>query len=459
MRTLTEEQFKTLYGEQSVNLFDEKNKTEQEKTGVRGFLSRTFDIAKENLGQAVSSVPKNIEKMRETDGGQTERGTASLRLFTEPVAKTTEALFSPVTAFVEGAYGGAVPSSVAFAVGEAQKVPEVNNFLSKVGELYQKYPEEAGLLGDIAEIATTFWGGKAVKEPALNTVEAGIKQTTGIIDDLASGAKALTTQTPEEIASQRLAGALQDVTPRFEMLSTTQKGKVLGRTKEGGLLSGRKVTPNKLEEASARALSSLDEYNPLETSLSKYQLVDRKIAEEAEALKTALKGEKIIIPKKEISSNISKSIKEVVKDSLTFQKTDPIVQNYTKVLTTALRKSDGTISGILDVRKKMDSAYKNSRGKLAFGSEKISSLDEIHSASRDALNQLLFKYAKNTDVQKSLKFQSDLFRALDNLRFVAEREAGTSIGRLMQKYPIATKIGKEMGKAVGIGKAVEVFTP
>lgn len=109
------------------------------------------------------------------------------------------------------------------------------------------------------------------------------------------------------------------------------------------------------------------------------------------------------------------------------------------------------------MRKVLDDAYENARGKQAFGSDKISALDDVHKVARDTLTQYVIDNAKSVDVKASMRSQWNLYRALDQLRKSAEQESGSVLGRAMQKYPLTTKVMKAGAQAGGIGTAVQLI--
>ena len=102
----------------------------------------------------------------------------------------------------------------------------------------------------------------------------------------------------------------------------------------------------------------------------------------------------------------------------------------------------------------MDVAYENARGASAFGSDKISALDEVHRAGRNALTQMMIDYAQNTDVKAALRSQWNLYRAMDVLRTSAEKEAGSQVGRFIQKHPMASKAIEKGAQLTGLGAGV-----
>ncbi len=250
--------------------------------------------------------------------------------------------------------------------------------------------------------------------------------------------------------------AIGDATPNYEASTPTQRQKLLGRVQEGGTFKGRTVKPTALETEAGQELSKVPGYDPNSTKLQKYQVAKAEIATRGEALSSSLQNEKIIVPKKEIVSKVRTAINDVPEQSLLLQKSDPVIKNYIRVVNNAVNSVDGNLKGVLDLRKNLDAVYENARGKAAFGSDKIAALDEVHTAARDTLTQYLIDHAAETDVKASLRGQWNLYRALDQLQIAAEKESGSSVGRLIQKYPITSKVVEKGARAVGLGTGISI---
>ncbi len=286
--------------------------------------------------------------------------------------------------------------------------------------------------------------GKATKN-ALESIATGITEAGG---DVAKNT------TPK--VNNLLDSAIKDATPSYEASSKSERLKLGNRVKEGGLLKERTIVPDEFNKQAGEALSKVPGYDPNATKLAKLQTASQEASRQGEALKNAIKAEKVVVPKKQISSLVRKSIEKTAGESLLLQASDPSIKQYMRVLNNALKKEQGTLEGVFKLRKLLDDAYENARGKQAFGSDKISALDDVQKAGRDALNKYLIDNAQNVDVKTSLKSQWDLYRAIDELRTAAERESGSVVGRLIQNNPIASKAVELGAKAVGLGKVVNL---
>lgn len=290
---------------------------------------------------------------------------------------------------------------------------------------------------------------------------AVLARGTGSVAEKVKGvlpkSKLLGTVTEADTSVAREVAAIKDATPNYETATPTIRKKLLGRLDEGAVAGkGRSVRSNDLEIEAGKEVANIPEYDPKATKLEKYQVVKNEVTKRAEQLKADVANEPVIISKKEVASRVQKKINEVQNRSLLIQSSDPAIANYTRVLKNGLSQVEGKPSGILELRKNLDDIYENARGKQAFGSDKIAALDEVHTAARNELTQILIDSVKNTDVKASLRSQWNLYRALDQLTIEAEKEAGTSIGRFGQKHPIIKKTVEAVGRATGLGAGVNI---
>jgi hypothetical protein len=310
-------------------------------------------------------------------------------------------------------------------------------------------------LGDVAKgtaigaLTGAVTGG--ITEGTLGGIKAGVGAFADRSANAADRAAQKTTQT-----------TLEDATPAYskkiigDPAIKNPDGTVTPRVVEGGL-KGRTVTPTALETDAGTALSKIEGYPTNGTALEKYQAVAPEIAKQGQALRASLANETVVRTRGEMMDIVKKAVNGVPENSMSLSKTDPIISNYLRVASNAVDGKSQSLAGELEFSNKLDQAYENARGKLAFGSDKISALDEIHTAARNALKQDLINSAENTDVKAALKSQWDLYRAQDVLRDKAEAEGGTSIERQMQKHPVITKIAKGAVHASGLGAAIHLI--
>ncbi len=259
--------------------------------------------------------------------------------------------------------------------------------------------------------------------------------------------------------------ALKAVTPDFNAATKTQRGKLISETvggaprvNEGGIFKSRTLTPNKAEVDAAAELTKLPGYQPKATALKNFNTVRSAITSKAQAFEKSLVSEKTIVPKKEIVSTVRGAVTSKADESLLLQGSDPSVTQYLRVVENAAGKANGTPKGIWDVRKAMDAAYENARGRLAYDSDKVAALDEVHRAGRDALNDLMTKYAKNTNVKAEFQTLRNLFHAKDELLIKAQGEKGSVFKRAaatIQRNPVTAAIGASAATALGANQLLK----
>lgn len=448
MKTISAEQFKKLYGTVGV---------------------AQVEATKPSAGQRISSAFKaGVNQVKEgfAEAGQLGDTTKKQNPLTAPLkgfeavgkigAGIANAAFSPLAPAIEPTVGAAIN----YAGDKISNSPTVQKFAnSKAGEITSRAAENVGNFNTIAGAVAgskTAMGIPKTVGPAIESGLTGVREGAGAIAERFNPNKALT---GAELESQ----LIKDATPSYSKKLVGQSpvkdssGVSTPRISEGGLIKGRTVNPSQLEVQAGQALKNIKDYPVNGTNLEKYQSVQPEISRQSTMLAESLKSEGVLRPPQQIASVVKKAIRQTAEDSLLLQKTDPIIKNYVRVLKNAIDANDGTLAGELNVRQSMDAAYKNARGKAAFGSDTISALDEIHSAARDALNQDIIDHARSTDVKASLKAQWDLLRAADVLRDKAEAEAQTSIGRFQQKNPITSKVIRGAGRAAGVGIGVDVL--
>lgn len=433
---LTEEQYKSKFGRPVFS------STPPPSEG--NYITRTISEA---FSEGVNQAKKGLEQGRNAsnpleaiESGITFGGGA------------ISAAFSPLAPAIKPTVGKAVD----FAADKISNSPAVQKFAdSKAGRVTERIAENTVNLSTIAGTAAGLVKASQVASAAVRNTKVGLDATTRGVENIKTAISTTKKLTPDEAKAQ----AIRDATPDYESSTPTGKGKLLGRTEEGGFLKGRNVKSNALETEAGIELANMEGYNPSATKLAKYQAAEAEVAKRGQALEQSLKSEKIIVPKKEVGNRVKQAINEVPNKSLLLQKSDPVMSNYVRVLESAFRQVDGTLDGVLQLRKIMDDAYENARGKQAFGSDKISALDDIHTAARNSMTEYLIEKAVSTDVKASLRSQWNLYRAMDMLKIAAEKESGSVLGRKMQKYPMTTRVIKSVGNATGIGGAVNVLTP
>ncbi len=430
MKVLSQDEFRKKFGENGINAFAQTAQPPQP-----GYFSRVKSAISGNAKEAVQSQKMSASgQMNPFSAGANIAKNVSGAIMA-PLAQ------APVFKQVGEGFSKAGQAIVDTKLG--------NKVTDKLASTFS--PQTLGTIADTAETGLNVTGIYGTGK----SISGGFAKAKSLANDLKTpagpdGVSAV----PEDI---RLQSAIKDATPDYESSSPTEKGKMLGRAEEGGFLKGRTVKPTDLEVEAGTELSKLAEYDPNATKMAKYQIAQKENVARAKQLEADLGQEKVVVPKREVVGLVRRVANTVPKDSLLLMKSDPVIKNYMRVVQNAVNSVEGNLGGVLKLRKLLDATYENAKGKQAFGSDKLSALDEIHKPVRDALTQYLIDNAKNTQVQQSLRSQWNLYRAMDMLKTAAEKESGSTVGRAMKKYPMTTKVIKSVGNATGIGGAMNVI--
>lgn len=387
------------------------------------------------------------------------------------ISAAAETLPQPVreAAGAVGKAGGDIVSWLGEKLGSTKMAQDFVTQHPDAAKTLSQYAEGGQAAGGLAGDILGAEGGATAGAKSIDLGKAGVSGAKNVV---ASSAANSTAQATADAAAKaaatgkaNLADAISRSTPDFESMNPTQKSNLINqsvkgqpRVVENTKLGGKRtVTPNSKEIAAGTELSKVPGYDSKMTNLQIHNLGKAAIAGSAKTLESSLEGEKILVPPKEIMSVVKKAVAKVPNESLVLSKADPAIKQYLRVTQNAIEKSPGNLKGVLQVRKLMDTAYNNAKGKLAFSPDKISSLDEVHTAARDALNEHLIKTARSTPAEALLKSQSNIYKALDEVGRRATREAGSKAGRFVQQHPTITKIGRTAATVGGFGAAIHLM--
>ncbi len=285
--------------------------------------------------------------------------------------------------------------------------------------------------------------------------------------------------------------SLKDVTPDYNKNMegekvTNSEGKSQYRVNPAKNFGSKTVNPSVSETAAAQEVDKLGKMPTKGGFTAKSQFVDQGITNEAEGMRTNLQAEDKAIPldteaeKTKIASLVKSNLPKDIQSKMGFisaedeanlsptgkayrealLKAEPpqmpktVAGRYYQKVLDEVQNYDGTREGKLDLRQNIDTAYKNARGKLAFGDEKLNELDETNKDIRDNLNKDLSASTKNTDTQASLKKQTNLYRAKDILDTKAQKEGSTYFGR----HPTQAMLGRRLGMTAAVSGGIALAT-
>ncbi len=156
----------------------------------------------------------------------------------------------------------------------------------------------------------------------------------------------------------------------------------------------------------------------------------------------------------------------------TLKKNPMIVGDAEKMAVKIINKMDDlvkankpTAGGLLKARKELDAWVRNQKGSNIFDPAQENALSIALREVRDSANGLIAKKSPNVAVRESLRKQSNLYRAMDNIGPKAAQEANNAALRLWQNVtrvlPFRGEFNQSMALIFGVGGlgAAAVFAP
>lgn len=455
-------------------------------------------IQQNNITPPLNSIGKNIgdafqgavdqftEGASQIGSGQGNPIVSGLEGFGKMGAGLVKAAASPITGLLTTASNATKNSN-----NPSPTANLVNNNGITDNPSFQKFAESpagqttARVAGDIANYGDIA-GGILGAEGVANTSE-----------NIWEKANAKINPAPEQIENQRLSSRTTDATPSYnkEMQGQnvkTSSGEIVPRANEGeGLTGKRTVNTSASETQQGKTLSTIKDYPDNGTAMQKEQAIGRAVSTEAENMRSGLQVEDkqnpldINAQKAKVSAMVKSQLPEDIQAKVgvhtpedetmlkgmqekigapqpsggKFDLTAPgdkvIIPrspagNFYKNVLKSLSDFNGTREGMLDLRQNIDTAYESARGKLAWGSDGANEIDSVNKDIRNSLNQELGNTTQNTDVQNSLKTQTNLYRAKDTLVTKAQAEANSYLDRVFQNHPEITRLAKRVGYGIAI---------
>ena len=235
------------------------------------------------------------------------------------------------------------------------------------------------------------------------------------------------------------------------------------RSTEEGVLGTRTVEPSAFERSMADEVSKIAEVKPSNTLLGNLNVVRDASRLEAETLKAALRKNEVIFPRAEFNAELDRAIARLAKSPSIVGDAAKSAEKVVAEMRRITSELPSTGSGLLQARKDLDRFIKAQKPAV-FDASKESAVSTAVREIRQTTNSFLDAKAVNVAVKESLRKQSLLFGAVDNIGPKAADEAGNAITRLFQKVARAIPIKNQtasgvitgLGMMVGAGAAVTV---
>lgn len=229
----------------------------------------------------------------------------------------------------------------------------------------------------------------------------------------------------------------------------------IGRTGEEGILRQKEVALSPAEQAIAKEVIEVPGVSAKKTLQGNFSAISKEVENEGQRLVSALKANEVIIPKREFT--------KVLDDTLTNLKGNPLIvgdaektaQKIVLKMKSLVSAGKGTGSGLLRARKDLDAWIRSQKGGKVFDPKNENALTIAVRDIRTATNDFIEQRVTNVAVKESLKRQSNLFRAMDNIAPKAADEAGNVISRAWQRVtrilPLRGEFNQTMAALLGMG--------
>lgn len=239
----------------------------------------------------------------------------------------------------------------------------------------------------------------------------------------------------------------------------------VARTAEEGLLRSKVVALSPREAAIAQTVNNITGVSSKKTLQGNHAVINKELIKEAESLKSALVKNDVAISRKELL-NAGKAV------STKLQKNPLIVGDAEKTAVKIIRKMDDlvkenkpTASGLLQARKDLDVWVRSQKGSNIFDPKQENAISIALREVRESANDLIAKKVPDIGVKESLRKQTNLYRAMDNIAPKAADELSNAVLRAWQNttriLPFRGEFNQTMAAVFGVGGlgAAAMFAP
>lgn len=294
-------------------------------------------------------------------------------------------------------------------------------------EAYQgfatEHPEASRTIEALANIAMVAAPVKGIPKPV-----AGGPTAVGRAGQRVAGAADAQTQATR-------ASFIDDlVRPRTSKAVREQE---ILRTSEGGLATGRSVTPSAGEQAIASVVTDVAGVTPKNTMLQNLGAIQAEIGVEAKSLASILESSTVKIGRPDIKSSMDDVLTRLADNPILVGDAARTGERTVSKAREFMSSNPNTPAGVFKARQEFDAWVSSQRPKI-FDPNTESALSIAVRETRQAMNDIVAANAgASAGVRESLSRQSSMFRAIESIGPKAADEAGSAIGRLGQSVSAA----------------------
>lgn len=238
----------------------------------------------------------------------------------------------------------------------------------------------------------------------------------------------------------------------------------VSRTTEKGLLRGRVVTPSTVEQSIAREVNKLP-VSKSKTLQGNFNIISKETTKEANKLKAALAKNDVFFPRREFKARMKRVIAALNENPLITGDAQKAAIKVAAQMDKITAKNKSSASGLLQSRKQLDKLIRKQKGTAVFDPTRDNAITIAVRDIRNATNDFIDTQATNVAVKESLRKQSNLLSAMDNIAPKAAEEGANAVVRQWQTvtklFPLRGEFNQTMATMFGIGGlgAAATFAP
>lgn len=268
----------------------------------------------------------------------------------------------------------------------------------------------------------------------------------------------------EEAAKARKISSIEELV-RPKPTTAVREAEVARTTEVGKILKRKEIKPSISEKAIADEVAKIPEISTSKTLQGNYNAIAEANAKLAKQLEADIVKNDFIYPKKQLVSALNEAKVRLGENPLIVGDAEKVAEKLLTKFEQIIAENEGKGSGILKARKEFDAWVKSQKGTNIFDPKNENALSIALREIRQTANNFLDANAKNVAVKESLKRQSNLFRAMENITPKAADEASNAVLRAWQRVAqvlsVKSGIVQSLALVAGLGGlgAAAVFAP
>lgn len=239
----------------------------------------------------------------------------------------------------------------------------------------------------------------------------------------------------------------------------------VARTAESGLLRQKAVQASPQEAAMAKEVVKVPGVSSGKTLQSNFNAISKEVRSESKVLANELRKERIAISADELGATLDDVSTALAENTLIVGDAAKVSQRVIEQMQRIAKKHPQTAAGLLSARKELDAVIRSQKGGKVFDPVLENAQSIAVREVRQSVNRLIDSKATGVGVKESLRKQSMLLQAMDNIAPKAADEAANVLLRAWKRglglLPLRGEFNQAMAAVFGLGGlgASAVFAP